>query len=153
MSDGDADTFRTIYPQLRRFAAVVAASRVEPDDLVQEALARVLSRSRLEDLDEPVAYVRRTMLNIVRNEHRRQGRERDALVRLVAVDERDAFVDLSVLDELSPRSKAAVYLVDVEGFSITEAAALIGMTNTAARARLSRARRFLRAQITKEADS
>ena len=149
----DAELLRSVYPALRRFAAVVAAQRVDPDDLVQEALTRVLARGALSELDEPVAYLRRTMLNIVRNESRRQGRERDAIVRLVTTDHDDGRVDLSVLDALAPASKAAVFLVDVEGFSITEAAALIGMTNTAARARLSRARRFLRAQITKEAGS
>jgi RNA polymerase sigma-70 factor (ECF subfamily) len=149
----DAELLRSIYPALRRFAAVVAAQRVDPDDLVQEALSRVLARGALRELDEPVAYVRRTMLNIVRNESRRQGREQAAIVRLVTTDHADGLVDLSVLDALSPASKAAVFLVDVEGFSIAEAAALIGTTNTAARARLSRARRFLRAQIAKEAGS
>jgi len=157
----DAELLRGVYPQLRRFAAMIAAQATEPDDLVQEAVARVLRLGSLDDLDEPVAYLRTTMLNIVRNEHRRSGRERDAIVRLAGDDaDRDGggqsgdrdegIVDLSVLDLLSPDAKAAVYLIDVEGFSTAEAAALIGISNTAVRARVSRARRFLRSQLTKE---
>ena len=51
----DAGIFEELHPALRRFAAVVGGPTVEPDDLVQEALARTLRTTRLTDLDEPGA--------------------------------------------------------------------------------------------------
>jgi DNA-directed RNA polymerase specialized sigma24 family protein len=37
---------RRIYPRLRRFAAVVTPQEIDPDDLMQEALAKLLARNR-----------------------------------------------------------------------------------------------------------
>lgn len=48
MTDADAVPtdldvwFRDAYPRLRRFAAVVAPPTIDPDDLIQDALVRVL---------------------------------------------------------------------------------------------------------------
>src|SRR5579871_4146878 len=42
-SEDDAEVFAAVYPGLRRFAAVVASTTVDPDDLVQEAVARALA--------------------------------------------------------------------------------------------------------------
>jgi DNA-directed RNA polymerase specialized sigma24 family protein len=53
--DPDARLVREIYVALRRFASVVAPPGIDPDDLVQEALARRLrighSRISTADLD------------------------------------------------------------------------------------------------------
>ena len=55
----DAEVFDALYPALRRFAAVVGGLEVDPDDLVQEAVARALRRGPLGELDNPGAYLRR----------------------------------------------------------------------------------------------
>ena len=95
-----------LYPGLRRFAAVVAPAEVAPDDLVQEALVAVLRRGALSDLEDPGAYLRRTMLNLASNHRRRFGRARRALVRLrggesaVAADAYPS--DLADLTRLTP---------------------------------------------------
>jgi len=52
--------------------------------------------------------------------------------------------DLSVLLRLDPVARGLLFLVEVEGASIREAAAAVGCTEPAARMRLSRARRRLR---------
>jgi RNA polymerase sigma-70 factor (ECF subfamily) len=151
--ESELEVFRAIYPQARRFAAFVAGAGVEPDDLVQEALARVLARGSLSDLAEPAAYLRTTMLNLVRNEHRRRTRESAALTRLhphgpeptLDLDSLSSTEEVvRALQSLPLPARAAVYLVDLEGLSIGEAAAVVGLSVTATRARLSRARRALR---------
>jgi RNA polymerase sigma-70 factor (ECF subfamily) len=152
----DADVFREIYPQARRFAAFVAPAGIEPDDLVQDALARVLRGRSLTTLDHPLAYLRTTMLNAARNEHRRQRRERDAFDRLPGAadvqhdaDHLDVIDDVvRALQDLPPSTRALVYLVDVEDYPTGEAATVVGLSGPAARARLSRARRLLRRQLT-----
>ncbi|WP_166804585.1 sigma factor-like helix-turn-helix DNA-binding protein [Cryobacterium algoritolerans] len=52
---------------------------------------------------------------------------------------------VAALAALSPRDQELVTLIVWEGFSITEAATVIGIRADAARARYSRARRSLRA--------
>ncbi len=153
---GEEAIFIGLYPRLRRFAAVTAPLGTEPDDVVQEAMVRVLGRGRLTDLDEPLAYIRRTILNIVRNDHRRLTREANAYRRAQAADERSRWdegvdrndVDLAILDALTPETRALIYLVDVEGLATADAAALTGLSPVAARARLSRGRRAVRQRLS-----
>ena len=51
-----------LYPSLRRFAAVTAPSDMEPDDLLHDALVKVLSHRSRNDLDHPDAYIRKIIL-------------------------------------------------------------------------------------------
>ena len=50
-------------PALLRFGHVLTGSPAEAEDLVQEALAKSLRRWRKVRADDPVAYVRRVMVN------------------------------------------------------------------------------------------
>ena len=159
-SDGELDAFRRVYPAARQFAAFVAPASVEPDDLVQEALARVLASTSLVGLAEPLAYLRTTMVNIVRNEHRRVGREQVAYGRVdrreVRDDESDRIVladeILAALQVLSPLSRALIFLVDVEDRPVGVAASALGMSQPTARTRLMRARRSLRRHLDLSAE-
>lgn len=71
-----------LYPSLRRFAAVTAPWDMEPDDLLQEALVKVLGRHALSELNHPGAYIRKTMVNLAASHNRRMGFRRRALSRL-----------------------------------------------------------------------
>lgn len=154
--DGGAEQFRALYPQLRRLAAVAAPSDLDPDDLLQEALARVLARGGLADLDHPLAYLRQTIVHLASNHNRSRGRERRALGRLAGADgDTDGQVqsypsDLAELDLLEPVDRVAVYLADVERLPVGEVASAIGTSAVATRARLSRARRKVRTAIESE---
>ncbi len=148
----ELDLFAALYPQLRRFAAVVADSDQEPDDLVQEALAKVLRRTSLTDLSHPAAYLKRTVLNLVANDRRRKGRYRQILPRL-GLDEAmsDNYPsDISFLDELSPTDRAVIYLADVDGYSLSDIATELGLSAGAVRKRASRARANLRERTSDE---
>ncbi len=57
------ETFEGLYPTLRRFTAMVADLDMDPDDLVQEALAATLQLHRLSELDQPAAYLKRTIVS------------------------------------------------------------------------------------------
>jgi RNA polymerase sigma factor (sigma-70 family) len=151
----DADLFRSVYVAARRFAAFIAPAGVDPDDLVQEALVRVLARTSLGALAEPLAYLRTTMLNLVRNEHRRRGRESAALARVDAAaaseDHASSVVATDIvtrsLENLPPDSRALLFLVDAEGLSIAAAADVVGLTSAGARKRLSRVRLVVRTAL------
>lgn len=142
-----------IYPALRRFAASVGRWEVEPEDLVQEALRRTLQTRSLSDLDDPLAYLRVVILNLARNDARRRSRERAALPRLAQdPSTRDHYgSDLGLLDDLSPRVKAVLYLTAVEGLTTVDVARLLDLSEVAVRVRLMRGRRQLRNLFEQEA--
>lgn len=139
-----------LYPALRRFAAVVSASDGDPDDLLQSAVEKLL-RLRA-DIDDPAAYLRRTMVNLESNRRRGLGRLRGALARLSRnSDDADAYPsDLAVLDSLDPVDRSVVFLIDVEGWPSKDVAEQLDLTDSAVRTRATRARTVLREQLSKE---
>jgi DNA-directed RNA polymerase specialized sigma24 family protein len=135
---------------LRRFAAVVAAPDVEPDDLVQDALERALRLRPLCELDDPLSYLRRAMVNLAANDRRSFGRRRRALTLLMRQAEPDLASypsDLAVLGVLAPETRAVLYLAEVENWTYAEIGAQLGCTEAAARTRAARGRRVLRSQM------
>lgn len=147
---GDGALFARLYPSLRRFAAVTSGADDDPDDLVQEAVARTLRHHALCELADPAAYLRRAILNLAANRRRGLSRWRAAAARLVGGEQDQAPVyasDLADLLALPPEARALLYLVEVEGCSYAEAGELLGISAEAARARALRARRRLRAEL------
>jgi DNA-directed RNA polymerase specialized sigma24 family protein len=144
---------RDLYVPLRRFAAVIGRWDVDPDDLVQNAYAKVLSRNP-DDIRELGPYLRRTIVNLSTDERRRSTRANGALRRIgPSAGDTDSYPsDLEDLMRVEPRVRALLYLVEIEGAPIADAAALVGMSNSSARVALMRARRRLRAELTVEAN-
>jgi len=145
--------FADCYPALRRFAAVVGPAECDPDDLLQEAVARVLRHYRLDELDHPMAYLRRTIVNLASNERRRFAIHRRALRRLIP-DQRDRTdeypSDLGDLEQLSAAERAVLYLSEVDGYRFAEIGHMLGCSEAAARKRAMKGRRHLYAALTEE---
>jgi RNA polymerase sigma-70 factor (ECF subfamily) len=143
-----------LYPSLRRFAAVVAPPEVAPDDLVHDALVAVLRRGPLSGLDDPGAYLRRSMLNLASNHRRRLGRARRAMSRLSADAPSAASdhypSDLDHLGALRPEARAVLYMQHVEGMSLRAIAEALGLGHAAVRQIAARARLTLRDHIEAE---
>jgi RNA polymerase sigma-70 factor (ECF subfamily) len=155
VSPGDEEgrLFAELYPSLRRFAAVVGPIEVDPDDLLQEATARVLRKHRLTALDNPGAYLRRTMVNLASNHRRSLAVRRRALTRLaagsqVAGDEYPS--DTAEVMRLPPHERAVLWLTEVEGYRFAEVGQMLGCSEAAARKRAMRARRRLHAALIGE---
>lgn len=150
---GDRLLIDELYPALRRFAATVGSYDIEPDDLVQEAMARTLRTRNLSELDNPKAYLCRTIVNIASNQRRSFGRLRRALSRVgEPVSAVDAYPsDLDDLEALDPRARAVLYLVEVEGFPFDQVAPLVGISSANARKIAERSRRQLRQLVEERA--
>ena len=135
-----------LYPALRRFAATVGSYDIEPDDLVQEALLRTLRSRHLSDLDNPRAYLSRAIVNIASNERRSLGRMRRALQRAgEPATVSDVYPsDLDDLEALDPRSRAVLYLTEVEGYDFDTVGRMVGIRSANARKVAERSRRRLR---------
>lgn len=122
---------------------------VEPDDLVQEALMRSLRKGPISDLDNPLAFLRKTIVNLASNQRRSLGRKRMALGRL-SIEEiwlQSYPADIDAILDLPPRHRAILYLVEVEDVPYAEAAEQLGITTAAARAMANRARKRARAAL------
>ena len=148
----DAAIFAEISRDLRRFAAVVRPADVDPEDLVQEALARTLRHGPLARLDDPGAYLARTVANLASDHRRSWGRRRrrqDLLGRPTPTT--DAYPsDLDELLAVPPGERAVLWLVVVEGRSHGEVADHLHITPGASRTRLTRALARLRVAIEQE---
>ena len=145
----DFALFESLYPKLRSFAAVVADLDMDPDDLVQDALAATLARHELHELDQPAAYLKRAILNGASNKRTRAGLFGRLIPRLSSPTSTEDHYpsDLSILDQLTPIDRALVYSADVDGLPHAEIAAELGLTSSAVRKRLSRARNQLRRSL------
>ena len=144
---------RELYEPLRRFAAVIGRWDVDPDDLVQNAYTKVFVKdpAQIRDLGP---YLRRTIVNLATDERRRSNRANGALHRMGATaGTPDSYPsDLEELMRVKPLVRALLYLVEVEGHLVAEAAELVGMSNSNARVALMRARRRLRSELALEAN-
>jgi RNA polymerase sigma factor (sigma-70 family) len=151
----DGEIFEGIYAGLLRFAAAVRPVGMDPEDLVQEALARALAVRPLAELDDAATYLRTAMIRIASN--LRRGRRR-AIARATRLDVDEDTIDrypadLADLLRLAPRARAILYLTIVDGESYRAAAAIVGCSEAAARAIASRALRGLQRQLAIELDT
>lgn len=149
---GDEELFRRLYPELRRFAAVVGSCETDPDDLVQEAVVKTLRRGSLTRLDSPGGYLRRAIYTLAADSRRETARRRNAVALLARDQETNATgsPELTELEGIGPLDRAILYLVDIEGYKLSEVAPLVGLSHVATRSRASRARHRLRQVIQSE---
>jgi RNA polymerase sigma factor (sigma-70 family) len=66
------DLYRSEYTSAVRLAYLLVSDSGRAEELVQDAFVRTLPR--LESLENPAGYLRSTVLNLCRDEHRRRAR-------------------------------------------------------------------------------
>jgi RNA polymerase sigma-70 factor (sigma-E family) len=140
---------------LLRFAVVLTGDRGLAEDVVQEVLLRVYERwAKIGELDHPVHYVRRMIVNEYLNWRRRWGRvtpradpplDFDPVADHAAVHaERDAL--RIELDKLPRRQRAVLVMRYYAGMSDTEIAEVLGCRAGTVRGYASRALAALRVE-------
>jgi RNA polymerase sigma-70 factor (sigma-E family) len=151
---GDPDGFEPFMaaalPGLLRFGHVLTGNPHEAEELAQEALMRTCARWRRIRHDEPVAYVRRTMVNAWISRWRRRWRETrlpdgwDAAGTVDAPvwDERER--TLTALRTLPPRQRAVVVLRYYDDLSEAQIADVLGCSVGTVKSHASRALATLR---------
>lgn len=131
---------RERWGRLVGHAMLVAATRDEAEDLVQDALVRTFgSRARFATLAEAEQYVRRAVVSRSVDEHRRRARERGAVQRLAGHPEQVVEIAprglgpdvVRALAGLSPRERACVVLRLVDDVSVRETASLLSLSEGA----------------------
>jgi RNA polymerase sigma-70 factor, ECF subfamily len=148
--------FRAHFDRLVRSLTVACGDAELAADAVQEAFVRAHVRwRRLRHYDDPVGWVRRVAVNLLRDQHRRTKRKDRAVARLAATPaqpdgtpEPDRLGEL--LDQLPRQQRIAVALYYVDGLSVAEVAAAMGLAEGSVKSHLHDARQRLRAVIGEE---
>lgn len=147
----DAEIYAELRMDLMRYAtALVGVS--DAGDVVSSVVTRVMAKDGLVGLDEPKAYLMRSILNEVRMRHRSRSRERRAVSALNADAPQQRHEDhidhvLDLIMDLPPRQRAAVFLAYYEQYSPTEIADLMRCRPGTVRRYLHLARAKLREVI------
>lgn len=155
MKDSDHDVYEKHAADLIRYATVL----VGPDqaqDVVSIVVLRVLNRRSLGDLEDPKAYLFRSVMNECRSWGRRRQSRRVALSRFF---ERDgsALLDATVADrvaaaeavwQLPPRLRSAAYLVYWLDLPISEAAQMLGVSSGTVKRYVHEARERIREELS-----
>jgi RNA polymerase sigma-70 factor (sigma-E family) len=143
VDDGFREFVQTRYGELLRVAYLLAGSEHEAEDLLQGALLRVMRRWHR--IDDPVPYVRRTMINLHVSRWRRY-RARELVTSVVPErpvrDPADQVSDrqtlMSALRALPPRTRAVIVLRYWVDLSEAETAALLGCSVGSVKSNASR---------------
>jgi RNA polymerase sigma-70 factor (ECF subfamily) len=159
MSRHGSSMARTAWRVLGRYGAA------EAEDVVQEAFLAALTTDAL-PYGDVGAWLRsiaaRKALDSMRRTGRRQEQglpeEREGEAELAAGEspERSRLEVMTVrrgLEQLSAADRAVLTLVDLEGFSMAEAARALGLTRVAVKLRAVRARRKLAKALSEQSGS
>ena len=152
--------FRLHYSRLVRALTLVSGDREQAADAVQEAFVKAHLRwRRLQHYDDPVGWIRRVAVNGLRDHHRRNTRKSAAMDRLgpltAATTVDDAGSDESMSDDgimellggLPKQQRLCLALFYVDGLSVAETAATLGISEGAVKFHLHQGRERLRAQL------
>jgi len=160
--DGDAVAYRTLLTELGRHLRAYftrrlhAAHSSHAEDLVQETLLAVHTRRMTYDRDRPFtawlhAVAHHKFVDHIRRHAIRPTVQLDDDAPIFARDESEdtaARMDIdTVLQSVPARTGKLIRQVKVEGASIAEAAATVGMTETAAKVSIHRGLKALAARF------
>jgi RNA polymerase sigma-70 factor, ECF subfamily len=149
--------FRAHYGRLVRALGLACGDVEHAADAVQEAFVRAHVRwRRIRHYEDPVGWIRRVAVNLLRDERRRSGRKQRAIERLGSRSEAQVGppnepdqLDV-LLRELPIQQRTAVALYYVEGLDVGEVADAMQVAEGTVKSHLFDARRKLRAAIDPE---
>jgi RNA polymerase sigma factor (sigma-70 family) len=142
--------FLDVHDRLYRALYFITGSSADAEELMQDAFLKLWERwDRIDEIDDPVAYLFRSALNGFRM---RMRRTRMAARRLMPVaSTRDPFDDVNVREDvrrmlrgLPPRQRAAIVLTEIFGYGSEQAALIMRIRPTTVRALASQGRAALR---------
>ena len=150
------DTFLALRPRLVSRARTLTGNPYDADDAVQEVYHRLARgyRDRFTRHPAPYAYAFHALRTLIHDNRRRRARDvpvgAAGEVDLLAGRRTEFTADVVVRDlmtVLTPTQRRAVFLVDVQGHSLEEAAAVLDVDRSAVHRTRARALRRLRRHL------
>jgi RNA polymerase sigma-70 factor (ECF subfamily) len=144
------ELFLELHDRLYRALYFISGSSAEAEELMQDAFLKLWERwDRIDEIEDPAAYLFRTALNGFRA---RTRRARTAARRIApVVHQRDPFDDVDLredvrrmLRQVSPRQRAAIVLTDILGYGSEQAAQIMHIRPPTVRVLASQGRAKLR---------
>lgn len=142
----DADLYARHAAELVRFATVLVGPS-GADDLVAEAVTRVVAHPSWPTVQERRAYLYRAVFNEARQQERARSRRRQREQRAAGqerVDAPDVRPEvLAAVQSLAPRQRAIVFFTYWQDRTTADIAAELGITSRTVQRELAAARRKL----------
>jgi RNA polymerase sigma-70 factor (sigma-E family) len=145
--------YRQHRPGLLRLAHLLTGSPTLAEDVVHDAFLGLARRHR--QVDEPLAYLRRSVVNLSTNVHRRAGRERRHLATVRAAAVQLAVVQPAEIDDtwqlvkaLPPRQRAVLVLRFYLDLSEADTARVMGCRPGTVKSTTARALAKLKEQMS-----
>jgi RNA polymerase sigma-70 factor (sigma-E family) len=138
------EVYRATYERMTRVAFMMTGSDEAAEDIVQEAFVGLFAR--FDRLDDPVPYLRRSVVNgcLERGRRRSVAQRLDHLTATVSVASLEIDEMWSALKRLAPRRRAAVVLRYYADLPLAEIAQILGCKTGTVKSMLSRAMAELR---------
>ncbi|GAA2362366.1 RNA polymerase sigma factor [Dactylosporangium salmoneum] len=156
-ADADvAELYAACYSRLVGVVALVAESRAEAEECVQEAFVRLLGRwQRVSRLDSPEVWVRTVAFRLASNRRRKARNALRALLRhgpapAVPAPTADGVDVVSALRALPVHQRQAIVMYHLLELGVDEIAQQLGVAPGTVKSRLSRARRTLAGRLREE---
>jgi RNA polymerase sigma-70 factor, ECF subfamily len=156
--DGFTSMFRREHPRLVALGLALTGNRATACDLAQETLARAYrSWDRVERHELPAAWLRRVLINLAVDVHRKAQTEQAALIRLRPQEAAGGMDGVggewwAAVRALPVRERLAITLYYVEDCSIDEVAAVMEIAAGTVRATLAQARKKLAVALVTQED-
>jgi RNA polymerase sigma-70 factor (ECF subfamily) len=155
--EGFTSMFRREYPRLVALGLALTGNRATACDLAQETLARAYrSWDRVETYELPAAWLRRVLINLAVDVHRKACQEQATLARVgpqVAEGIDGGGGEWwTAVRALPVRERLAITLYYVEDYSIGEVAAVMEIAAGTVRATLAQAREKLAVALASQED-
>lgn len=151
--DGYARLYEQEYDRVARTVYLVVRDAGRAEDLTQEAFVRLYLRwATVSRYERPGAWVRRVAIRLAARDARRE-RLRSVVERQGRPPADEHGPDADVLDavgSLPVRQRAAVVLYYFEDLPVVEVARTLGMSESAVKVSLHRARRALAVMLDEE---
>lgn len=150
------ELYRVHSPDALRLAYLLVGDREAAADLVQDAFVRLLGRYRdLRDVDHFEAYLRKTVVNLSKDHHRKRATERSYIARHSPGEEGDHALDPDeelhvALLKLPERQRAAIALRYLEDLSEQQTADVMDTTVAAVKSLTQRGSATLRRHLEGE---
>jgi RNA polymerase sigma-70 factor (sigma-E family) len=157
-----ADLYARTGPTSVRLAYLLTGDRATAEDIAQDAFVRVVGRlGHLRDPGAFDAYLRRAIVNLVKNHHRRKAIERRFLTRATVPEhapghERqlvDRHAIVGALGRLSSRQRAAIVLRFYEDLSEDSIAHILRCRPATVRSLVARGVQSLRSDLRETPDA
>src|SRR5262245_48262408 len=150
--------FRREHPRLVALGLALTGDRESACDLAQETLARAYrSWDRVERYELPAAWLRRVLINLAVDGHRKSQTEQRALIGIRPREVVDGLDGVggewwAAVRGLPVRERVAIALYYVEDYSVGEIAAVMGIAAGTVRATLAQARKKLAVALAAQED-